>query len=173
MRAHPAHCADRAESMIFLKISKDFGWHAPCSSGGMSDTTLAVYQVDARWRIIGASEQFCRTLHCTESSLVGRDARELLRDDWRTDFRHYVARALVGLGQKEVTVPLVAPCGKQGWFKHEIEPLIENGMLEGFRASIRPQAVATPATTKPWWEWRPSTFHQVWDFDAEQLAEAS
>ncbi|MDP2320664.1 MAG: hypothetical protein Q8O42_15150 [Acidobacteriota bacterium] len=23
------------------------------------------------------------------------------------------------------------------------------------------------------WEWRPSTFNQVWDFDAEQLAKAS
>lgn len=139
----------------------------------MSNTTLAVYQIDARWRIVSASEPFCRTLHCTESSLIGRDARELLREDWRNDFRHYVARALVGVGDVEATVPLVAPCGKQAWFKHEIEPLVANGMLEGFRASIQPQAVATPATTKPWWEWRPSTFNQVWDFDADQLARAS
>lgn len=141
----------------------------------MPDTTLAVYQIDARWRIVSASEQFCRTLHCTESSLIGRDARELLREDWRNDFRHYVTQALVGVGDMEVTVPLVAPCGKQAWFKHQIEPLIENGMREGYRASIRPHAIAKPTTTttKPWWEWRPSTFNQVWDFDADQLAVAS
>lgn len=139
----------------------------------MSDTTAAVYQIDAHWRIVSASEPFCRALHCTESSLIGRDARQLLREDWRKDFRHYVARALVGVGDVEVAVPLVAPCGKQAWFKHTIEALIENGMLQGYRASIRPQAVATPAITKPWWAWRPSTFHQVWDFDADQLAVAS
>lgn len=140
---------------------------------GMPDNTLAVYQFDAHWRIVSASEQFCRTLRCTESSLIGRDARELLREDWRNDFRHYVAQALVGVGDTEVAVPLVAPCGKQAWFKHEIAPLIANGMLEGYRASIRPQAVARPHASKPWWEWRPSTFHQVWDFDADQLAVAS
>lgn len=139
----------------------------------MPDTTLAVYQIDARWRIVSASEQFCRTLHCTESSLIGRDARELLREDLRKDFRHYVARALVGVGDVEMTVPLVAPCGKQAWFKHAIEPLMEHGMLDGYRASIRPHAVAQPATTRRWWEWRPSTFNQVWDFDAEQFANAN
>lgn len=139
----------------------------------MPDTTLAVYQADARWRIVSASDQFCRTLHCTESSLLGRDARELLRDDWRNDFRHYVARALVGIGDLEATVPLVAPCGEQSWFKHHIEPLIENGMLEGFRASIRPHAVAMPAATKRWWQQRPCSFNQVWDVDAAPFAQAS
>jgi len=139
----------------------------------MSDNTLAVYQIDARWQIVSANEAFCRTLQCTESSLIGRDARELLREDWRTDFRNYVARALVGVGDVEATVPLVAPCGKQAWFKHEIEPLVEAGMLEGYRASIQPHVVAKADTAKRWWEWRPSAFNQVWDFDAEPFARAS
>ena len=139
----------------------------------MSDNTLAVYQTDARWQIVSANEQFCRTLHCTESSLIGRDARELLRADWRLDFRHYVARALVGVGDVEVTVPLVAPCGKEGWFKHELEPLIDNGLLAGYRATIQPQTVARAAETKRWWEWRPAAFHQVWDFQPEPLPRAS
>jgi len=139
----------------------------------MSDKSIPVYQIDARWKIVRASDAFCRTFHCTESSLIGRDVRELLREDWRLDFRTYVARALVGVGDLDVTLPMVAPCGEQGWFKHQLEPLMEDGRLAGYRASIQPQAVAKTLTAKRWWEWRPVVAHQVWDFDAEQLAQAS
>lgn len=139
----------------------------------MSDNTLPAYQIDGRWQIVSANDAFCRTLHCTESSLIGRDARELLREDWRHDFRHYVARALVGVGDVEVTVPLVAPCGKEAWFKHELEPLMEDGFLAGYRATIQPHVVAKSETPKRWWEWRPATPHDVWDFETEPLARAS
>ena len=53
----------------------------------MSDKTIPYYQIDARWKIVRANEAFCRILHCTESTLVGRDVRDLLREDWRLDFR--------------------------------------------------------------------------------------
>ena len=140
----------------------------------MSDTHAAAYQIDARWKIVKASDAFCQILHCTESSLIGRDARELLRADWRHDFRNYVARAIVGVGDVELTVPLVAPCGEEGWFKHELEPLLEDGMLAGYRASVRPYVAAkVVAPSKPWWEWRAGAAHQVWDCDLDQLAQAS
>jgi PAS domain S-box-containing protein len=140
---------------------------------GMSDNTLPVYQIDARWQIVSANDAFCRMLHCTESSLIGRDARELLRKDWRHDFRNYVARALVGVGDVEATVPLVAPCGKEAWFKHELEPLMSEGLLAGYRATIQPYTAAKAVESKRWWEWRPAAPHNVWDFDAAPLAKAS
>lgn len=136
------------------------------------DQTIPAYQVDARWRIVRANDPFCRTFHCTESTLIGHDVRELLRDDWRLDFRTYVARALVGVGDVELTVPLVAPCGEQSWFKHRIEALVEDGLLTGYRATIQPKVARVAGTTKRWWEWRPVATHQVWDFDVEQLAQA-
>jgi len=140
---------------------------------GMSDRT-PTYQIDARWRIVHANDAFCRTLQCTESSLLGRDARDLVRADWRADFRNYVARALVGVGDLDATLPLVAPCGKEGWFKHLLEPLSEDGQLAGYRASIQPHPVpAHIAGSKRWWQWRPAAAHLVWDFDEEQYAKAS
>lgn len=138
----------------------------------MVDKSIPAYQIDTRWRIVRANDAFCRTLHCTESSLLGRDVRDLLRADWCLDFRAYVARALVGVGDPDVTLPLVAPCGKEGWFRHQLEPLMEDGLLAGYRASIQPQAVTGTATTKRWWQWRPTVAHLVWDFDAEQSAGA-
>lgn len=138
----------------------------------MSDQT-PTYQIDARWQIVSANQAFCRLLHCTESSLIGRDARELLREDWRHDFRNYVARALVGVGDIEVTIPLVAPCGKEGWFKHELEPLIADGLLAGYRASIEPYVAVKAEAPTRWWERRASAFNRVWNFDADQLARAS
>lgn len=141
---------------------------------GMSDTTIPAYQIDARWRIVQANDAFCRTLHCTESSLIGRDVRDLLRADWRLDFRTYVARALVGVGDLDATLPLVAPCGKEGWFKHLLEPQMDDGLLAGYRATIQPHAVQARAEeSKRWWQWRPVAAHQVWDFDAEQFAKVS
>ncbi len=139
----------------------------------MFDKTIPAYQIDTHWRIVRANHAFCRALHCTELSLLGRDVRDLLRADWRRDFRTYVARALVGIGNLDVTLPLVAPCGKEGWFRHQLEPLLEDGMLAGYRASIQPQAVAAAAPPKNWWHWRPAVAHLVWNFDAEQFARAS
>lgn len=138
---------------------------------GMPET-LPVYQIDARWQIVSASDAFCRLLHCTESSLIGRDARELLRQDWRHDFRNYVARALVGVGDVEITVPLVAPCGEERWFKHELEPVTEDGLLAGYRATIAPHVVAK-AEPKRWWTRRQATISRVWDFDVDEYAKAS
>ena len=137
------------------------------------DKTIPTYQIDGRWRIARANDAFCRTFRCTELSLIGRDVRELLREDWRLDFRAYVARALVGVGDVEATLPLVAPCGERGWFKHHLEPLMENGMLAGYRASIQPKVVALADAPKRWWEWRALAPRLVWDFDAEQLSRAS
>lgn len=137
----------------------------------MSDQAIPVYQIDARWKIVRANEAFCRTFRCTRSSLIGRDVRELLRADWRLDFRTYVTRALVGVGDLDVVLPLVAPCGEQGWFRHQLEPLMEDGLLAGYRASIQPQVVIKPAEPKRWW--RPMAAHLVWDFEADQLARAS
>lgn len=131
----------------------------------------ATYQIDAKWTIVRASDEFCRMFRCTEAGLVGRDIRDLLREDWRLDFRAYVARALVGIGDQDVTLPMVAPCGKQGWFKHVLEPILENGLLEGYRATVTPH-VALVARPKRWWDLRSQTPHLVWDFDAP-LAKAS
>jgi PAS domain S-box-containing protein len=129
----------------------------------MLDHSLPLYEIDARWQIVRANDAFCRLLLCTESSLIGRDARELLRQDWRHDFRNYVARALVGVGDVEMTMPFVAPCGRESWFKHELEPLIEEGRLAGYRASIQPLAAAKSETPKHWWNRRPAATSRVWD----------
>ena len=82
-------------------------------------------------------------------------------------------RALVGVGDVEATVPLVAPCGKQAWSKHELVPLMDNGLLAGYRATIQPTTVAKAAESKRWWEWRPIKANQAWDFDVEPLARAN
>jgi PAS domain-containing protein len=138
----------------------------------MSDHILPTYQIDARWQIVSANDAFCRLLQCTASTLLGRDARELLREDWRNDFRNYVARALVGVGSIEVTIPLVAPCGKETWFRHELEPLVGDGLLAGYRATITPHLAAKAEAPKRWWTPRPAAATRVWDFEAEALAEA-
>jgi PAS domain S-box-containing protein len=139
---------------------------------GMLDHTLPAYEIDGHWQIVSANDAFCRIFQCTESSLRGRDVRELLRPDWRHDFRNYVARALVGVGSMEVSLPFVAPCGKQGWFKHTLEPLLDGGLLAGYRASLQPQAVARGKAARRWWDRRPAAFSRVWNADADQLAKA-
>lgn len=139
----------------------------------MSDHIIPEYEIDTRWRIVRANDAFCRALHCTKSSLVGRDIRDLLRADWRLEFRTYVARALVGAGDLHVTLPLVAPCGEEGWFRHELEPLMADGLLTGYRASVQRHPPAKAEDPKRWWQWRPVAAHQVWDFDVEPLPKAS
>lgn len=141
----------------------------------MTDKSTPAYQIDGRWKIVRANEGFCRTLQCTESSLIGRDIRDLLRADWRLDFRTYIARALVGVGDCQISLPLVAPCGKESWYRHQVEPIMDDGSLAGYRATVEPQFATAAATDTPrrWWEWRPVAFRQVWNTETEPLARAS
>jgi len=117
-------------------------------------TSSASYEIDAKWKIVRANDTFCRIFRCTEPGLIGRDIRDLMRDDWRLDFRTYVARALVGVGDYEITLPMVAPCGEHGWFKHALEPIVDAGLLSGYRATVAPHVVHEAAPAKRWWEWR-------------------
>lgn len=139
----------------------------------MTTPEAATYQIDQKWKIISASEEFCSAFRCTERALLGRDVRDLLRADWRLDFRTYVARALVGVGDRDVRVPMVAPCGEQGWFKHTIEPLMEDGVLIGYRATIAPQTVRAAAPARRWWEWRAQEPRLVWDFETKPVPQAT
>ena len=136
----------------------------------------ATYQIDSNWLIVHANHEFCRLFQCTASELIGRDIRTLLREDWRLDFRAYVARALVGVGDHDATVPMVAPCGEAGWFKHSLEPMVEDGRLDGYRATITPHQARAAAPAKRWWNWRPVSPKMVWNFESQQtgsLAKAS
>jgi hypothetical protein len=130
--------------------------------------TPATYRINAKWTIVEASDEFCRLFRASESALVGRDIRDLLRADWRPDFRTYVARALVGVGNATVTVPFVAPCGKAGWFTHTLEPVMHDELLAGYRATLTPRAAHATSGSRRWWEWRraSSESHQVWNFEA-------
>lgn len=116
--------------------------------------TSATYQIDSKWKIICVSETFCRLFRTTGPGLIGRDIRDLMRDDWRQDFRTYVARALVGVGDAEVTLPMMAPCGEQGWYKHALEPVVEDGQLKGYRAHVAAHAAPAAAPAKRWWDLR-------------------
>ncbi|OFW36418.1 MAG: hypothetical protein A3J29_12700 [Acidobacteria bacterium RIFCSPLOWO2_12_FULL_67_14b] len=131
-----------------------------------------VYEIDQRWKIVKANEAFCRAFRCTESGVIGRDVRDLLRDDWRLDFRACVARALVDV-ELDLTLPMVAPCGEHGWFKHSLEPLMDQGVLARYRATIQPHVVAAAEPVKRWWEWRPTATPRVWDFESDHLGQAS
>jgi PAS domain-containing protein len=131
------------------------------------DTSTPSYQIDSKWMIVAANEAFCRAFRCAEAGLIGRDVRDLLRPDWRLDFRTYVARALVGIGETDVTLPRVAPCGDQGWYKHSLEPIMTNGLLTGYRASVVPHVVQQAAPVTRWWHLRaPRT---VWNFETEPV----
>jgi PAS domain-containing protein len=130
------------------------------------------YQIDAKWRIQRANEAFCQAFRCTEAGLLGRDIRELLREDWRRDFRNYVARALVGVGGYDITLPMVAPSGQSGWYKHSLEPMLEDGVLVGYRATVTPRIIEdVPA--RRWFDRRLVSPKLVWDFDSQTLANAS
>ena len=133
-------------------------------------TSTPAYQIDSKWRSVGANEAFCRAFRCSLQGLIGRDIRELLREDWRRDFRTYVAQALVGVGQFEATVPMVAPCGDSGWYRHALEPILEDGRIAGYRATVTPHIVNEPPPARRWWEWRPASPKLVWDFDGRPLA---
>ena len=136
-------------------------------------TPAPTYQIDSKWRIMRANEAFCRIFRCTELSLIGRDVRDLLRQDWKRDFRTYVARALVGVGNYEVTLPFVAPCGQEGWYRHTLEPLIEDGLIAGYRATIQPRLVQVVEPPKRWWEIRVQSPRLVWNSELDQLERAT
>jgi PAS domain S-box-containing protein len=126
-------------------------------------TAECVYEVDRRGLIVYASDELCRALRCTRMGLIGRDVRELLRPDFRADFRMYVAQALVGVGSREIVVPMVAPCGEVGWFKHALEPLSDEGRVVGYRAIVVPPPVRTRAPR--WWQWQTAEPRLVWNFE--------
>jgi len=134
--------------------------------------SIATYQIDATWLIVRANDAFCRAFRCSEQAIVGRDIRDLLREDWRLDFRSYVARALVGIGEHDVTVPMVAPCGEEGWFKHTLEPILEDGLLRGYEATVTPHLIRNAAPAKRWFSLVPKAPRLVWNFDAP-MAKAS
>jgi PAS domain S-box-containing protein len=123
------------------------------------------YQIDSKWTIVAANEAFCRTFRATEAGLVGRDVRDLLRADWRMDFRTYVARALVGVGDTDVTVPMVAPCGEQGWYRHALQPIMDDGLLVGYTATVLPHMVKQVAAKPRWWQFRSPKM--VWNFETQ------
>lgn len=136
----------------------------------MENSLIPQYEVDARWNIVRANTAFCRLFRSTPAALVGRDVRELLRDDFATDFRRYVARVLVGLGDRDATFPMVAPCGEQAWLRHHIDQVFEDGTLSGYRASLQRLTAHATAAPKRWWHWRPVQAHQVWDVELDQAA---
>lgn len=135
----------------------------------MTEPTPALYEIDSNWRIVRASDSFSRALRCTAQGLIGRDVRDLVRQDWRADFQSYVSKALVGVGEYDATVPLVAPCGQQGWFKHRLEPITEKGLLKGCRVTVMLQSERR-RMLKLWWPWRKGTPQRVWDFDSGKMA---
>ena len=122
-----------------------------------------VYEVDRKGLIVYVNDEFCAALRCSRTGLIGRDVRELLRPDFRTDFRLYVARALSGMGSREIVAPMVAPCGEEGWFKHALEPLKVAGGVAGYRATLVPPPVRTKA--RRWWQLPSAEPRQVWNFD--------
>ena len=133
----------------------------------------ARYQVNAQWQIVEADTEFCRLFRGSRAALIGRDVRELLRQDWRLDFRRYVARALVGVGEPEAMVPMLAPCGQEVWCRHHLEAVIQDGFLAGFTATIVLRLSTVSTGPKRWWQWRGHAPHIVWDAELEPLARAS
>jgi PAS domain S-box-containing protein len=127
------------------------------------ETTECVYEVDRKGLIVHVSDELCRALRCTRVGLIGREVRELLRPDFRPDFRMYVSRALVGVGSAEIVVPMVAPCGEEGWFKHAIQPLTSEGRIIGYRATVVPPPRKVQA--RRWWQWPTPEPRLVWNFD--------
>jgi PAS domain-containing protein len=138
-------------------------------------TSNPSYQIDKQWRIERANDEFCRAFKCTQAGLIGRDVRELVRADWHRDFRNYVSQALIGIGAREGTVPMMAPCGAVAWYRHVIEPLLEDGAITGYRATLTPHGAPAVAAPRRWWQWRPTAPIMVWNFDLQPqtLAKAS
>lgn len=133
------------------------------------DKSAPTYQIDERWRIAGVNAAFCREFKCTESGLIGRDIGDLMRADWRPDFRAHVSRALGGVGEQTITVPMIAPCGEQSWYTHQLEAIMDKGLLTGYRATIAPHAIESGGPRR-WFKWRPAAPRTVWNFETDQLS---
>lgn len=132
-------------------------------------SSRCTYEVNQSGRIVGASEEFCRALRCTRPVLMGRDVRDLLRPDFRASFRISVARAMAGAGDAAIMVPMVAPCGEQGWFKHAIEPIVEGGRILGYRAAVVPPPMKQ-ARRRRWWQRSTPEPRLVWNFETATKA---
>lgn len=131
------------------------------------------YEIDQRWKIVKVNDAFCREFKCSESGVIGRDIRDLMREDWRLDFRSYVSKALAGVGDAVVAMPMVSPCGEHAWYTHKLEPVMERGILAGYSATIAPHTGATTGQPRRWFQWRPAVPRPVWNFEAEQISKAS
>lgn len=123
---------------------------------------LCSYHVDCAWRIVSANDEFCRAVRVPSASLVGRDVRDLVRHDWRSDFSSYVAKALVRAGDDTVTVPIVTPRAGETWFMHTLEAILDAGTVSGYRAWLVPHE---PTRPRPWYRWRRTHAHHVWNFE--------
>ena len=85
-----------------------------------SDDPVAAVLSETAQNRLSRAEADKRSLEASRTSLTQaesalgeageliQDVRDLLRADWCLDFRTYVARALVGVGDPNVTLPLVA-----------------------------------------------------------------
>jgi PAS domain-containing protein len=123
---------------------------------------LCTYQADPNWRIVAANEAFCRALRASAAGLIGRDVRDLIRRDWRSDFGSYVAMALVGAGNDTLTLPLVTPRAGETWFMHTLEAIQDGGSVAGYRAWLVPHIAGQ---RQGWRRWFRREVHQVWNFD--------
>jgi PAS domain-containing protein len=140
---------------------------------GMDKQAAPSYEIDRSWKIVRVNDAFCREFKCSESGLVGRDIRDLMRGDWRLDFRSYVSKALVGVGEPGVALPMVAPCGEQGWYTHQLQAVMQNGVVAGYRATLAPHGVHAATGPRRWFNWRPAAPRTVWNFEADQLSKVS
>ena len=108
----------------------------------MDTPQSATFHIDTNCRIQRANEALCRMLRCAEAGLIGRDVHDLVRQDWRDQYRPLLARARDGAA--EANVPIVAPCGLEGWFTHTLEALRQNGAVVGFRVTVVAQVADRP-----------------------------
>lgn len=138
---------------------------------GMDTLSAPAYEIDQQWKIVRVNDAFCREFKSSESGLIGRYIRDLVRADWRVDFRSYVSRALSGAGETAVALPMIAPCGEHGWYTHRLEAIMQNGVVAGYRATLAPHAVE--GGSRRWFNWRAAAPRTVWNFEAEQLSKAS
>jgi len=121
----------------------------------LTQTPLS-YRADDAWKIAEVSAELCSYLRCTPAMLLGRDIRDLLPGTQRLAFRQYVASALSGPGDPELTIELIAPNGLLARFTHRIEAVGNGARLTGFRASLVP--VGSRPLTRfdlPTWRWQP------------------
>ena len=123
---------------------------------------LCAYQVDPKWRIVSVNDEFCRALRATAPALIGRDIRELIRQDWQSDFSSYVAKALVGAGDDTMTVPVVRPREDPAWFIHTLEVVKIAGAISGYRAWLVPHL--SPRARR-WFQRAKSDAYHVWNFE--------